>query len=118
MVLLIAGACAAGWFLYDPISAWLTEKAEERQQRQEQQRQEEQNQNQPGNPENPGTTDEPTAEQTALPESCAVLDTAVLYDMAALENRLSALAAKGYTGAVFTLKDEDGWCCTKVRWRM
>ena len=54
MVLLIAGACAAGWFLYDPISAWLTEKAEERQQRQEQQRQEEQNQNQPGNPENPG----------------------------------------------------------------
>jgi len=60
MVLLIAGACAAGWFLYDPISAWLTEKAEERQQRQEQQRQEEQNQNQPGNPENPGTTDEPT----------------------------------------------------------
>ena len=108
MVLLIAGACAAGWFLYDPISAWLTEKAEERQQRQEQQRQEEQNQNQPGNPENPGTTDEPTAEQTALPESCAVLDTAVLYDMAALENRLSALAAKGYTGAVFTLKDEDG----------
>ena len=108
MVLLIAGACAAGWFLYDPISAWLTEKAEEHQQRQEQQRQEEQNQNQPGNPENPGTTDEPTAEQTALPESCAVLDTAVLYDMAALENRLSALAAKGYTGAVFTLKDEDG----------
>ena len=108
MVLLIAGACAAGWFLYDPISAWLTEKAEEHQQRQEQQRQEEQNQNQPGNPENPGTTDEPTTEQTALPESCAVLDTAVLYDMAALENRLSALAAKGYTGAVFTLKDEDG----------
>ena len=44
MVLLIAGACAAGWFLYDPISAWLTEKAEERQQRLEQQRQEEQNQ--------------------------------------------------------------------------
>ena len=37
-----------------------------------------------------------------------MLDTAVLYDMAALENRLSALAAKGYTGAVFTLKDEDG----------
>ena len=35
MVLLIAGACAAGWFLYDPISAWLTEKAEEHQQRQE-----------------------------------------------------------------------------------
>ena len=41
MVLLIAGACCAGWFLYDPISAWLTEKAEEHQQRQEQQRQEE-----------------------------------------------------------------------------
>ena len=37
-----------------------------------------------------------------------MLDTAVLYDMAALENRLSALAAKGYTGAVFTLKDENG----------
>ena len=44
MVLLSAGACAAGWFLYDPISAWLTEKAEERQQRQEQQRQEQQRQ--------------------------------------------------------------------------
>ena len=33
MVLLIAGACVAGWFLYDPISAWLTEKSIERQER-------------------------------------------------------------------------------------
>ena len=57
MVLLIAGACAAGWFLYDPISAWLTEKAEERQQRQEQQRQEEQRQQEQNNGEDgePGT---------------------------------------------------------------
>lgn len=106
MVLLIAGACAAGWFLYDPISGWLSEKAVERQQRQE-----EQNQNQnpgPTDGEEPGSTDDLTQQQTTLPENCAVLDTAVLYDMTALENRLSAMAAAGYTGAVFTLKDEDG----------
>lgn len=106
MILLIAGACVAGWFLYDPISAWLSEKAEERQQRrEEQQGQQNQDPTQPGNPEN---TDDPAAEQTTLPESCAVLDAAVLYDMTALENRLTAMAAEGYTGAVFTLKDADG----------
>ena len=31
MVALIAAACCAGWFLYDPISEWMTEKAIERQ---------------------------------------------------------------------------------------
>ena len=109
MILLIAGACVAGWFLYDPISAWLSEKAEERQQRrEEQQGQQNQDPTQPGNPEDPENTDDPAAEQTTLPESCAVLDAAVLYDMTALENRLTAMAAEGYTGAVFTLKDADG----------
>ena len=108
MVLLIAGACCAGWFLYDPISAWLTEKAEEHQQRQEEQRQQEQNNGEDGEPGTPGGDESGEPQRATLPEGCAVLDTAVLYDMAALENRLSALAAKGYTGAVFTLKDEDG----------
>ena len=113
LVLLIAGACAAGWFLYDPISAWLTERSIERQERraeEEQRRQEEQqNQNQQGGEQGePNDPSDPTAAQAALPESCAVLDTAVLYDMTALENRLSAMAAQGCTGAVFTLKDTDG----------
>lgn len=109
MALLIAGACVAGWFLYDPVSAWLTEKSIERQERraeEERLRQEEQNQNQQrGEQDDPNT---PAPEQPALPESCAVLDTAVLYDMTALENRLSEMAAQGCTGAVFTLKDSDG----------
>lgn len=109
MVLLIAGACVAGWFLYDPVSAWLTEKSIERQERraeEERLRQEEQNQNQQGGEQDDPNT--PAPEQPALPESCAVLDTAVLYDMTALENRLSEMAAQGCTGAVFTLKDSDG----------
>lgn len=111
MVLLIGGACAAGWFLYDPVSAWLTEKSIERQERraeeERQRQQEDQNQTLPGGEET-GGTEEPTPQQTVLPEGCAVLDTAVLYDMTALEGRLSAMAAEGYTGAVFTLKDADG----------
>ena len=37
MVALIAAACCAGWFLYDPISEWMTEKAIERQERREEQ---------------------------------------------------------------------------------
>lgn len=109
MVLLIAGACVAGWFLYDPVSAWLTEKSIERQERraeEERLRQEEQNQNQQGGEQDDPNT--PAPEQPALPESCAVLDTAVLYDMTALENRLSEMAAQGCTGAVFTLKNSDG----------
>ena len=109
MVLLIAGACVAGWFLYDPVSAWLTEKSIERQEHraeEERLRQEEQNQNQQGGEQDDPNT--PAPEQPALPESCAVLDTAVLYDMTALENRLSEMAAQGCTGAVFTLKDSDG----------
>lgn len=109
MVLLIAGACVAGWFLYDPVSAWLTEKSIERQERraeEERLRQEEQNQNQQGSEQDDPNT--PAPEQPALPESCAALDTAVLYDMTALENRLAAMAAQGYTGAVFTLKNSDG----------
>ena len=78
MVLLIAGACAAGWFLYDPISAWLTEKAEEHQQRQEQQRQEEQNQNQPGNPENPGTTAVSSTAQLSGRAVCSAVGSSVV----------------------------------------
>ena len=37
-----------------------------------------------------------------------MLDTALLYEPDALEQKLAALAAEGYTGAVFTLKDADG----------
>jgi len=109
MVALIAAACCAGWFLYDPISEWMTEKAIERQERrEEQQRQEEQNNGENGEPGTPGGDETGEPEKTTLPEGCAVLEPGLLYNMAALENKLAALAAEGYSGAAFTLKDNNG----------
>ena len=107
MVALIAAACCAGWFLYDPISEWMTEKAIERQERQEQQ-QKEQNNGEDGEPGTPGGNEDGEPEKTTLPEGCAILETELLYNMAALENKLAALAAEGYSGAAFTLKDNNG----------
>ena len=77
MVALIAAACCAGWFLYDPISEWITEKAIERQERQEQQ-QKEQNNGEDGEPGTPGGNEDGEPEKTTLPEGCAVLEPGLL----------------------------------------
>ena len=117
LVAVIAAACLAGWYLYDPVSAWVSEKAAQwqlqREQREQERAQEQQNQQnqqgEPGGQEEPGTTPTlPTGEQGAFPAGSVVLDTALLYEPDALEQKLAALAAEGYTGAVFTLKDADG----------
>ena len=117
LVAVIAAACLAGWYLYDPVSAWVSEKAAQwqlqREQREQERAQEQQNQQnqqgEPGGQEEPGTTPTlPTEEQGAFPSGSVALDTALLYEPDALEQKLAALAAEGYTGAVFTLKDADG----------
>ena len=51
LVAVIAAACLAGWYLYDPVSAWVSEKAAQWQLQREQREQEQQNQqNQQGEP--------------------------------------------------------------------
>ena len=70
LVAVIAAACLAGWYLYDPVSAWVSEKAAQWQLQREQREQEQQNQQnqqgEPGGQEEPGTTPTlPTEEQGA-----------------------------------------------------
>lgn len=115
LVILIAGACAAGWLLYKPVSAWLqkesnsyAERRQEQLRQQEQQRQEQQEQqNTPvGSPDEP---DEPSVPaDSTFPKKTATLAAGELADIAALEGRLQELAAAGYDGILFDLKDDAG----------
>lgn len=114
LVILIAGACVAGWLLYKPVSAWLQEESnsyaerrQEQREQQEQQRQEQEQQNTPaGSPDEP---DEPSVPaDSTFPKKTATLAAGELADVAALESRLQELAAAGYDGILFDLKDDAG----------
>ena len=64
LVAVIAAACLAGWYRYDPVSAWVSEKAAQwqlqREQREQERAQEQQNQqNQQNQQGEPGGQEEP-----------------------------------------------------------
>lgn len=112
LAVLVIGACVAGWYLFEPVSEWLSEKAAEREQHRIEQEQQQQqgNANQPsgeGEGENNPESSLPVRE-TDFPKSSTTLETALLYDLDALEDKLATLAAEGYTGVIFDLKNDDG----------
>ena len=111
MLGIIVGACVAGWFLYEPGSAWVQNIVAE-QQLKKQQAAEEKPQEQPGDPnggqETPTTPETPGEEAAAFPQKSYTLTAAQLRDAGAFESLLQSLAAQGYDGVVFDLKDADG----------
>lgn len=115
LAVLIVGACVAGWFLYDPISTWLQEQnkayAEKRQEQLERQEQQQPSGQEPPviTPDAPDEKTEPSAPaDSTFPKKTATLTAAELADAAAWEGRLQELAAAGYDGVLFDLKDDAG----------
>lgn len=102
---IVLAVCAAGWFLFEPISGWFHSMAVAQQQRQAE-KQAAAQQEQQGGEQTAGETQNQDA--AAFPKKSITLATSQLYDAAGLASALKNLAAQGYDGAVFDLKDADG----------
>lgn len=111
MVVIITVACVAGWFLYEPVSLWIQNYAAELAQKREEAAAQKPQQPEtplPDDPAVPPAGEEPSPEQTAFPQKSTTLTTSQLMDQAALAATLKTLAAAGYDGVIFDLKDLDG----------
>ena len=113
-VVLVLGACVAGWFLYEPVSGWIKEVAAEQKIRQEQKEQErleaereEQEQQQEPEEVTPEVPVPPVDDKPFAVHSCPMTAEELL-DTAALPEKFRALAAEGWDGVILPLKDKDG----------
>ncbi len=110
-VAIIVGACVAGWFLFEPVSEWVKDFAEEQKHKIELQKEESQKPKpEKPTPDNPDQEPEepPAPETAAFPALTVQLSPAELLDPAALTAKLQKLKAEGYDAVLFDLKDKDG----------